>query len=80
MTFSVASTGDIFKRAGCGKSARPVRGGGRRPWIFRGPFSTLPKRFNVAAYELAQLLNETETVFPGTDLTMIFKITANPDC
>jgi hypothetical protein len=38
------------------------------------------KRFNVAANELAMLLNETETVFPGTDLTMIFKITANPDC
>jgi hypothetical protein len=37
-------------------------------------------RFNVAANELAHLLNETETVFPGTDLTMIFKITANPDC
>lgn len=37
-------------------------------------------RFNVAAHELAQLLNQTETVFPGTDLTMIFKITAKPDC
>lgn len=34
-------------------------------------------RFNVAANELAQLLNQTETIFPGTDLKMIFKITAN---
>jgi hypothetical protein len=26
------------------------------------------------------LLNQTETIFPGTDLKMIFKITANLDC
>jgi hypothetical protein len=33
-------------------------------------------RFNNAAYEQAQLLNQTETVFPGTNLQMIYKITA----
>ncbi len=37
-------------------------------------------RFNVAAYELTQLLNQTKTIFPGTDLKMIFKITANLNC
>lgn len=31
-------------------------------------------RFNKAAKELASLLNQTETLFPGTDLKMIFKI------
>jgi hypothetical protein len=34
-------------------------------------------RFNIAANELALILNQTETTFPGTDLKMIFKITAN---
>jgi hypothetical protein len=34
-------------------------------------------RFNHAARELTVLLNQTETVFPGTDLRMIFKTTAN---
>ena len=38
------------------------------------------QRFNIAAYELAKLLNETETQFPGTQLTMIFKISAFSDC
>jgi len=33
-------------------------------------------RYNHAAYELANLLNQTETTFPGTDLKMIFEITA----
>ncbi len=37
-------------------------------------------RFNNAAYELAQLLNQTETVFPGTNLQMIYKITAKSYC
>lgn len=37
-------------------------------------------RFNLAANELALLLNQTETIFPGTDLKMIFKITANLNC
>jgi hypothetical protein len=34
-------------------------------------------RFNHAAAELASLLNQTETTFPGTNLKMIFEITAN---
>jgi hypothetical protein len=33
-------------------------------------------RFNIAARELAKLLSQTETIFPGTDLKMIFEITA----
>ena len=33
-------------------------------------------RYNHAADELAKLLNQTETIFPGTDLIMIFEITA----
>ena len=33
-------------------------------------------RFNRAAHELAILLNKTETVFPGSDLVMIFDTTA----
>jgi hypothetical protein len=37
-------------------------------------------RFNIAAYELANLLNDTESRFPGTHLTMIFKISAISDC
>lgn len=37
-------------------------------------------RFNKAAYELAQLLNQTETIFPGTDLRLIYKTTANSYC
>lgn len=38
------------------------------------------QRFNKATFELAKLLNETETQFPGTQLTMIFKISARSDC
>lgn len=34
-------------------------------------------RFNKAAKNLADLLTKTETVFPGTDLTLIFKTTAS---
>lgn len=37
-------------------------------------------RFNNAASELVQLLNQTETIFPGTDLRMIYKITAKSNC
>ena len=33
-------------------------------------------RFNKAAEQLAELLTKTETVFPGTDLKLIFKTTA----
>jgi hypothetical protein len=38
------------------------------------------QRFNKAANELAKLLNETETQFPGTQLNMIFRISAHSDC
>lgn len=38
------------------------------------------ERFNTAADELAKLLNQTETIFPSTDLKMIFEITAKSDC
>ena len=38
------------------------------------------QRFNKATSELAKLLNETQTSFPGTQLTMIFKISARSDC
>lgn len=37
-------------------------------------------RFNNAATQLAQMLTETETIFPGSNLKMIFKTTANPFC
>ncbi len=37
-------------------------------------------RFNQAAEKLSELLNQTETVFPGTDLTLKFKTTAVSDC
>lgn len=30
-------------------------------------------RYNEIATTIAKLLNETETIFPGTDLTLIFK-------
>ena len=36
-------------------------------------------RYNHAAAELTKILNQTETIFPGTDLKMIFEITANLD-
>lgn len=38
------------------------------------------QRFNHAAKELTKILNETQTQFPGTDLMMIFKISALSDC
>lgn len=41
-------------------------------------YSLSAPRFNHAAQQLINLLNETETIFPGTELKMIFKITALP--
>ena len=38
------------------------------------------QRFNNAVKELADLLNQTETVFPGTDLKLIFKTNAALYC
>lgn len=37
-------------------------------------------RFNRAVLSLVKLLNETETVFPGTELRIIYKTTAFSDC
>lgn len=37
-------------------------------------------RFNKATSELAQLLNQTETIFPNTKLRLIYKTTANSYC
>ncbi len=37
-------------------------------------------RFNNAATKLTQLLNQTETLFPGSDLKLIFKTTASSFC
>ncbi len=37
-------------------------------------------RFNHAVAELATLLNQTETVFPGTNLKLIYKTSAFPFC
>lgn len=37
-------------------------------------------RFNDAAEKLAELLNQTETIFPGTDLQLKFKISAVSNC
>ena len=37
-------------------------------------------RFNQAAAKLAELLNQTETIFPGTDLTLKFETTAVSVC
>jgi len=33
-------------------------------------------RFNTAANELAKVLTQTETIFPDTDLKIVFKTTA----
>ncbi len=43
-------------------------------------YSLSANRYNQAANKLCQLLNETETIFPGTNLKMIFKTTAISDC
>jgi Transposase protein len=37
-------------------------------------------RFNKAAANLADILNQTETIFPGTDLQLKFKISAVSNC
>lgn len=37
-------------------------------------------RFNNAAAKLAETLNQSETIFPGSDLTLIFKISALSNC
>lgn len=37
-------------------------------------------RYNVAAQHLADLLNDSQTIFPSTDLRMIFKISAFLKC
>jgi len=37
-------------------------------------------RFNYAAAKLAEMLNQTETFFPGTDLQLIFKTSIPSDC
>ncbi|MEJ7736977.1 MAG: putative transposase [Chitinophagaceae bacterium] len=37
-------------------------------------------RFNFAAAKLAELLNQTQTIFPGSDLRLIFKTTASSHC
>lgn len=39
-------------------------------------YSLSAKRYNYAVGEILQLLNETETLFPGTSLKMIFKTSA----
>ena len=38
------------------------------------------QRFNVTALELTMILNETETLFSGTNLKMIFETTAISFC
>jgi hypothetical protein len=37
-------------------------------------------RFNAAAAKLAETLNQTETIFPGTDLQLKFEISASSNC
>lgn len=37
-------------------------------------------RFNHAAAKLAELLTQTETIFPGSNLLMKFKISAPSNC
>jgi hypothetical protein len=36
--------------------------------------------FNQPAAKLAVILNQTETIFPGTDLKLNFKISALSNC
>ena len=43
-------------------------------------YSLSANRYNYAATKLAEFLNETETIFPGTNLKMRFKISANSIC
>ncbi|HEY8660109.1 MAG TPA: hypothetical protein VIL78_13835 [Hanamia sp.] len=37
-------------------------------------------RFNLAAAKLAEVLNQTQTIFPGSDLRLIFKISSLSNC
>ena len=37
-------------------------------------YSLSANRYNTALMELIQLMNQTETIFPGTDLRLIFKM------
>ena len=37
-------------------------------------------RFNMAAAKLADILNQTETIFPGTNLSLKFKTSAFSNC
>ena len=37
-------------------------------------------RYNKAAAKLAETLNQTETIFPGTDLKLKFEISAPSNC
>ena len=37
-------------------------------------------RYNQAAAKLADILNQTETIFPGTDLQLTFKISVVSNC
>ena len=37
-------------------------------------------RFNRAAAKLSETLNQTETIFPGTDLQLKFEISALSNC
>jgi hypothetical protein len=37
-------------------------------------------RFNETAAKLTEVLNQTETIFPGTDLTLKFKSSAFSNC
>jgi hypothetical protein len=43
-------------------------------------YSLSANRFNHAAIQLANLLNQTETFFPGTNLRMIFKTSGTSNC
>lgn len=43
-------------------------------------YSLSANRYNFAANKLAEILNQTETKFPGTNLRMIFKTSANLYC
>jgi hypothetical protein len=43
-------------------------------------YSLSAPRYNFAAIKLTELLNQTETKFPGTNLCMVFKTSANTDC
>lgn len=43
-------------------------------------YSLSAPRYNYAAINLAELLNQTETNFPGTNLLMIFKSSAKLNC